>query len=161
MPAPDVPCHPTPALLILSVEAAVPAEGAGAEELARAYVDLKQVADAVAIVCREVETRLVNAMQTRHLTIENLGTFEKLPATSRKAWDHPLLAEKIVQKALDKRLVDRDTGEVEDPVQVATKALLSTAGISYWRVGEVKKLGINADEYCEKEYGNPRVKHTP
>lgn len=162
-PAPDGGVHPELASLIVGLVESYVADSCPAsfpEELAVAWLEVKEASDQLSIVCKQLESRLAAAMKNKVMSLDGIGTFEKAPAVSRKSWDHPLLAQKIVAKALDSRQIDSETGEVEDRAEVATKALLSTAGISYWRVGEVKKLGIDPDQYCDKEYGAPRVKYT-
>lgn len=69
---------------------------------------------------------------------------ERMPDRQRKSWDHERLARAVVAR------------DGADPVGV----ILRTAAISYWRVGELRRLGIEADAFCEVERGTPRVKVT-
>jgi hypothetical protein len=48
-----------------------------------------------------------------------------------------------------------DTGEVMLTQEELIVKLLDYMQPSYWRVGELNKLGINADNYCET--GEPKV----
>jgi hypothetical protein len=46
-----------------------------------------------------------------------------------------------------------DTGEVLlSPMEMMQK-MLDYAAPSYWRVGELNKIGISADKFCEKSEG--------
>jgi hypothetical protein len=72
------------------------------------------------------------------------GTAEVRGGSKRKNWDSPLLAGRVVTEAME---------QGEHPQE----AIVRCAGISYWRTGELKKLGIDANQYCETEHGLPRV----
>jgi hypothetical protein len=45
--------------------------------------------------------------------------------------------------------VDMDTGEVIRTPQEMLAELVKYTGISYWKVKELEKIGINANNYCE------------
>jgi hypothetical protein len=50
-----------------------------------------------------------------------------------------------------------DTGEVlASPLEMMQK-MLDYAAPSYWRVGELNKIGISADDYCQKSEGKISV----
>ena len=78
----------------------------------------------------------------------NGARIEVRSAADRKQWQHNDLigavAKRIMQSA-----VDMDTGEVTmSPEEMVTK-VLDYVQPSYWRVKELAKLGINADQFCE------------
>lgn len=75
-------------------------------------------------------------------------TFEKKYSTPRKTWDHQGLTNVVSTRIIDMS-VDMDTGEIiRTPQQMLTE-LLKYTGISYWKVKELEKIGINANNYCE------------
>lgn len=72
------------------------------------------------------------------------GTAEYKGGTKRTHWDTPLLAGKVVTEAME---------QGEHPQE----ALVACAGIGYWRTGELRKRGIDPDQFSESERGLPHV----
>jgi len=66
----------------------------------------------------------------------------------RKKWDHDGLAT-LVAKRISDSSIDMDTGEVLKSAQQMIKELLEYAAPSYWRVGALKELGIDPDDFCD------------
>lgn len=75
----------------------------------------------------------------------------------RKSWDHKglgkVVADKIVQAA-----VDYDTGEVLLTPEEQIVRILTYAAPSYWRVKELKKIGVDPNKFSTTEPGKPGVK---
>jgi hypothetical protein len=59
-------------------------------------------------------------------------------------------------------MIDRETGEVLMDAVVANRVLdaFMKACRPEWRVGGLKELGIDIDDYCSKEFGVSRVQVT-
>jgi hypothetical protein len=102
--------------------------------------------------------------QTKNTIIELMGdapehevsgfVLEKKNGSPRKSWDHHTLGEVVAQRLID-MATDMDTGElVRRPIEIALE-MLAFAAPSYWRVGELNKIGVNADNYCE--VGEPKA----
>jgi hypothetical protein len=86
------------------------------------------------------------------LTCEGI-TFERKTGAPRKAWDHKSLTKNVAQRLYD-LAIDFDTGEVKkSPVELAAE-MMNFAGVSYWKVKELAKIGLNADSFCE--VGEPK-----
>lgn len=68
-----------------------------------------------------------------------------------RSWDHEEIVRHLTRIALDRREIDPETGEIKTrPTwEIVTDALISCAGISYWRIGELKGYGLDPDEYYE------------
>ncbi|MGB1682268.1 MAG: hypothetical protein ACPHFO_08010 [Acidimicrobiales bacterium] len=66
-----------------------------------------------------------------------------------RRWDHDEVTKHVVSRALDERLVNADTGEVEPSWVAVTRAIRECAGIGYWRVGALKDRGLDPDEFAE------------
>lgn len=82
------------------------------------------------------------------VTASNGQMVEKKMASDRKSWEHEKLAKEILRR-LNETSIDMDTGEVTlTSTEIALK-LLDYVQPSYWRVKELSKLGVNADQYCE------------
>lgn len=90
-----------------------------------------------------LEQEFARRADTKLLVAEGIVA-EVKPESKRKAWDHSLLASTVVERAME---------EGEHPQD----ALIRCAGIGYWRKGEVAKLGLNVDNFCEVSYGAPHV----
>jgi len=73
---------------------------------------------------------------------------EKKTGSPRKSWDHTGLKSVVLQRLMSLSL-DEETGEITLSPAEAVEKLLEYAHIDYWRVTELQKLDINADNYCE------------
>ena len=81
-------------------------------------------------------------------------TLEKKSGSPRKSWDHENLAQIVSNRIIDLS-INMDTGEVTKSPTEMVSEILAYCGISYWRVKELSKIGINADQYCE--VGDPKT----
>lgn len=81
-------------------------------------------------------------------------TLEKKSGSPRKSWDHENLTRIVSNRIIDLS-IDMDTGEVTKSPTEMISEILEYCGISYWRVKELSKIGINADQYCE--VGDPKT----
>lgn len=83
--------------------------------------------------------------------VQGVGEIEIRRAKNRKEWDHAGL-----QKAVLESLMRSRGGEVPTPWDVRD-ALMAAVGVAYWKVTELKRLGINVSEYCTEVPGNRKV----
>jgi hypothetical protein len=81
---------------------------------------------------------------------------EKKWSKPRKAWRHQELAS-VVAHRIRNLSVDPDTGEVLLSPEEQIAELIRYAAPSYWRVKELKTLGIDADGYCEVGESTPSI----
>lgn len=82
------------------------------------------------------------------ITLADGVEIEKKSGYDRKKWDHKSLGSAVADK-LTKMAIDMDTGEVlKSPREIAID-ILTYCAPSYWRIKELDKIGINADNYCE------------
>lgn len=80
------------------------------------------------------------------ILLEDGTVIEKKSAYDRKGWKHSELASAVADK-LTQMSVDMDSGEIlKTPQQIAEEMLMYCAP-SYWRIKELGKIGINADNY--------------
>lgn len=110
---------------------------------------------------REIAEMLDQAKQQLSVAMGNNSeyahagfSFEKKQGAPRKTWDHNALAGLVSQRLVDLS-VDLDTGEVRQSPEELLREMLNYMGISYWRVKELSKIGINADQFCEQ--GEPKT----
>ncbi len=83
-----------------------------------------------------------NPFQNQHFSMETKT------GQPRKKWDHDSLAVAVAKRISDSS-IDMDTGEVLKSTQQMIKELLEYAAPSYWRVGALRELGIDPDDYCD------------
>lgn len=76
------------------------------------------------------------------------GTVEIRRNVPRKKWDHEAIAPVVVEKIIE-QAIDKTTGTINEPYSVLMLRLLDYAGVGYWKVGTLKDLGIDPDNYCE------------
>ena len=131
-------------ILLSTISEETTAEEAGAVllELNLAKRDLGMVYDsfsnAFAQLIKDID--MVN--------LPNGAQIERKCSYDRKGWQHKELGSAVADKLM-KMSVDMDTGEiVKTPYQIATE-MLNYCAPSYWKIKELQKLGINADNYCE------------
>jgi hypothetical protein len=91
---------------------------------------------------------IANKLETDEATASNGQKIEKKSAFDRKGWKHEDLASEVLRR-LNDLSVDMDTGEVVMSANEVAMKLLDYVQPSYWRIKELSKLGINADQYCE------------
>ena len=86
--------------------------------------------------------------QNPEVMLSDGSSIEKKWANDRKGWRHKDLAQDVSER-LSQMAVDMDTGEVLYSQQELISMLLDYVQPSYWRVKELQKIGLNADNYCE------------
>lgn len=81
------------------------------------------------------------------LSLRDMAVIERKMSASRSGWKHKALARDVIDR-IEQSSVDMDTGEVVmTPTEMALK-VLDYVQPSYWRVGELNKIGLNPDNYC-------------
>ena len=123
------------------------------DDIALAVAFLDQVKREVSDMLEQAKATLVDSMGTTPEIVSHGITFEKKVGAARKTWDHKSLGDVVAQRIVDMS-VDMETGEVITSPLDMVKQVLDYTGVSYWRVGELKNIGINADAYCE--VGEPK-----
>lgn len=73
---------------------------------------------------------------------------EKRGGSDRKKWDHDRLAKNVASRIND-MAIDLESGEVIMTPQDMMVKMLDFAAVSYWRVKELSKIGVSADNFCE------------
>lgn len=119
------------------------------DEAAEMLVALN-VAKAEVGMVYDVLAKLVSDLmgQSEEIPLPDGSRVEKKWATSRTGWRHKDLNSVVARRIVDMS-VDMDTGEVfATPEQMVTQ-VLDFVQPSYWRIKELQKIGIDADNYCE------------
>lgn len=120
------------------------------EDIAQSLVDLNEVKGQVSDMYGFYSSKVLSILQSAEISDMEVGKarIEIKSAGDRKKWVHEDLANAVTKRLIDMS-VDMDTGEVLlSPAEIAKK-MLDFVQPSYWRVKELAKIGINADQYCE------------
>lgn len=118
------------------------------EEVAELLLILSEAKSEISDMLEMIKMRLSDLMGNEALYNFEGVTFEKKYSVPRKTWDHKALTDVVSSRIVDMS-VDMDTGEVVKTPQEMLAEILKYTGISYWKVKELEKIGINANNYCE------------
>ena len=99
-------------------------------------------------ILKETEEILLKSDWDQSPYQTDLFSLETKTGQPRKKWDHRELAA-TVAKRIHERSIDMDTGEVIKTTQEQIEELLLYAAPSYWRVGALRELGIDPDNFCD------------
>ena len=120
------------------------------EDIGESLIKLHEIKGAMSDLYGMYSAKVMSVFQNAKVDDMNVGsaTIEVRGAADRKKWNHETLANEVSRKIMQSA-VDLDTGEVLlSPQEIAVK-MLDFVQPSYWRVKELAKFGINADNYCE------------
>lgn len=120
------------------------------DEVAESLVELHAIKNAMGDVYSTYSASVLSILQKANVEDMDVAgaKIEVRSAADRKKWNHEDLAHAVSKRLLDMS-VDIDTGEVLlSPEEIASK-MLDFVQPSYWRVKELAKVGINADNFCE------------
>lgn len=109
---------------------------------------LHSIKSDVASVFSQFSNLFAEKIKTDEATASNGQKIEKKSAFDRKGWKHEDLASEVLRR-LNDLSVDMDSGEILMSSSDIAMKLLEYVQPSYWRIKELAKLGINADQYCE------------
>lgn len=121
------------------------------EEALEHLVMLNKAKKDIADIYDSYATKMVERMQSEKATDVKLDSGIELKCKSgapRKSWDNENLL-KVVYDRIQSSSVDMDTGEMMLSQEEIILKLLDYIQPSYWRVGALNEIGINADQYCE------------
>ena len=96
-------------------------------------------------ICHEMMKKMDNVPE---VSSSDGSLVEKKGGSDRKKWDHEGLAKNVASRIND-MAVDLDTGEVVMTPQDMMLKMLDFAAVSYWRVKELGKIGVSADNFFE------------
>jgi hypothetical protein len=82
------------------------------------------------------------------LSLADGTTIEKKSSYDRKGWKHADLGSAVADR-LVKMSIDMDTGEVTKSPKEIAQEMLTYCAPSYWRIKELNKIGLNADNFSE------------
>lgn len=121
----------------------------GLEQMCNALVQLNLVKRDMGFVYDSIALTVGQSMgDTNVMNADNGASVEKKMSYDRRGWQHKDLGRAVAGK-ISEMSIDMDTGERVMSVEEMVAKLLDYVQPSYWRTGELSKIGINADNYCE------------
>lgn len=136
---------------LLSLDSAITAskEGISLSEAGEILLQLNRFKDDLKMVYDSFAQAFSDLMgETPEITLSDGSKIEKNVSPSRKGWQHKNLATEVAARLKDMS-IDMDTGEIVlEPEDMAVQ-MLDYLYPSYWKVKELGKIGINADQYSD------------
>jgi|5B_taG_2_1085324.scaffolds.fasta_scaffold00688_9 hypothetical protein len=118
-------------------------------DLFQSLADLHLLKNRITGTYSDIQTQLAEFVgHTAEPILCEGASIEIKSGAPRKSWDHDSLKKDVAQRIYESS-VDIETGEVKKTSREMMEEILKYGAVSYWRVGELKKLDIDADEYCE------------
>lgn len=118
------------------------------QSLVDALVILHKIKAEIGLIYSDYSSQIMDKLPNIPTSSSNGQSVEKKMGADRKAWNHEDLTREVLRR-LSQMSVDMDTGEVVMTSEEIALKLLDFVQPSYWRVKELSKIGINADQYCE------------
>lgn len=119
------------------------------EESFQSLGDLHLLKTRIASLYTELQTHLGEFVgNTVQPILIDGASIEIKSGAPRKSWDHESLTKDVAQRIYESS-IDMDSGEITKSAKEMMEEILKYGAVSYWRVGALKKLDIDADEYCE------------
>lgn len=139
----------TRALLALDMNLTEDKSSWDVQQAAEIVLQLNRFKDDLKIIYDGVSSILSDLMgQAPEIILSDGSKIEKTSAPTRKGWKHKEIAADVASRIHDMS-IDMDTGEIVlSPEDMMTK-MLDYLYPSYWKVKELGKIGINADQYSE------------
>jgi len=146
----------------LAAQTAMLGAAADLPGLAALLAAVRRARATLAFLESEVETAVAGLMASNVVTIPEVGVLERRGGRKRTEWDHARLASLLAVRVADQRRVDPDTGEIlpRPPGRLAQDVvdeLLACAGVSYWKVGELRARKVDPADFCEEGPGRQTV----
>lgn len=134
----------------------------GVDGLAQTLHHLREARRALGDAERDIEAHLAEAMGDEKVAVvAGLGTLERKASPVKPRWEHERLLPRIAALSRDERIVREETGEIEGEAEAAVRVLGEVASIAYYRVGELKRRGLDAREFRSEDSWRTTVRVIP
>lgn len=120
------------------------------DEAADALVQLHSLKSGIADVYSTFSVKVIEVLQNAQVDeLQVKGSLiEVRNGADRKSWEHGRLVSEVSRRLIESS-IDMDTGERTMSTEEVIAKILDFVQPSYWRVKELAKIGISADQYCE------------
>ena len=126
------------------------ASNPSAEDAAAALVQMHSIKSGIGDVYSMFSQKVIDVLQRAQvdeLQVKD-AQIEVRNAADRKQWEHDKLINEVARRLIQSS-IDMDTGEVTMSTEAIVARVLDFVQPSYWRVKELAKIGISADQFCE------------
>lgn len=108
---------------------------------------------------KDIISRIHDLMPKGIMEIPGFGKVTKSTSKSKK-WDNEAMWDILIARALDSRLIDKETGEVlEREASAVRRVIEECAYVSYWRTTPlIETYGIDPEEYYETSNPKPALR---
>lgn len=131
----------------LNPEAANACDTGDVEELAHLHVALTKVRQQLGTICTLVEQALVDVMPDKRIELDGLPPLERRQGTDRKAWDYEAVVSALAREA---------GGDLMALLEAIKECAPMTPSMQ-WRVGALRKHGLDPDEFCSTSPGRVSI----
>ncbi|HIG18524.1 MAG TPA: hypothetical protein EYQ31_15270 [Candidatus Handelsmanbacteria bacterium] len=117
-------------------------------EMAELLLEMNLAKRDMATVYDTLASRLGDYMDSNQIVALRDGAqIERKMASNRSGWRHKDLAADVADR-ISQSSIDMETGEMVLTPREMMVQFLDYLQPSYWRVGELNKIGLNPDNYC-------------
>ena len=117
-------------------------------EVAELLLEMNLAKRDMATVYDALASQLGKHMESNQIVALRDGAqIERKMAANRSGWRHKDLAVDVADR-ISQSSIDMETGEVVLSPREMMVQFLDYLQPSYWRVGELNKIGLNPDNYC-------------
>lgn len=128
------------------------------KDMSEAYATMASLKAQLGVVMQSLESSLIERMTDKEaVSLESGAVLVKDWSKSRKSWQHKDLVSAVADR-IQQMAIDMDTGERTMTTGQMIEALLEYVQPSYWRVGALSSIGLNADAFCEASDPQPKIR---
>lgn len=117
------------------------------EELAHLHVTLTKANQQLATIRTLVEAALVDVMPDKRIELDGLPPLERRQGTDRKGWDYEAVVSALAREA---------QGDLMALLEAIKECAPMTPSMQ-WRVGALRKHGLDPDEFCTTSPGRQSI----
>lgn len=141
-------------IMLLTLDEFLNSEGVNEADIdvwSQHLVALNHAKKELSMIYDDFATKMIDRMQSENkmeITSDSGAEIKCKTGSARKSWDNKGLMMQVFER-LQQSSVDMDTGEMALSTEEIVNKILDYVQPSYWRVGALNDLGINADRFCE------------
>lgn len=132
-------------------------------DLVAQLIELRDQHRAIGDRMREVEDVLIEAMagiDLWYVEVPGLGVVKRHSGKKRTQWQHDDLFTEVrlmARQPENRIMVDAEAGEIESEGEAVARILREAAHVDYWRLTNLRRLGLDPDQFCRTIPGRPTI----